>query len=590
LPADWANQINQIRNQIVSAEGKVTNKPAYQPAARALALLCQSDPFFFLDEPPLTPAWTPPEILKLGPTWVHIDKDGASVEFGGGFHHFGYQLKRKPQRDTATQNCWVLDFYSEDNPTKRLTTFSVNKTDHIERTEFINRALAEFERRAALLQANSKTVPERIVFLLKFDEAQKARDSIHHCATASANDWMDQMLAYIVDHRVNPAGAAKQLDAWAAKMNDFSAWLYAAYTYGITDNAGDLDRCAQSALKFHVNDPDWCDGNARYRGVSVCIQLLRAKRYNTCAALCDTLMDYTDAGKYHLPELTKIHDLAKANKGSENPPALENGTFFDPFHGIDLSRLTIANSTTQAAATASSDRMVTYYDHRIAAEPNAPANYLTKIVYLLGKQQKSEALATCRKAADVFPNWWHPQMALVVLSDSADRPATEVQFQSWVKAHPSFIHWWYWSHYLQGAGRNADAIAALKEAVKYPLEDVDNDTTWVPAAFAFDAASVALKQNDFNLVLEITRVWSKPRGIYNYVSDDMYAFRAAAELSLGQFPAAKDDAAKVVKAAADHALWAGNLDPLKHAADSEDQHFVYDPGKLCGEWSLFSPQ
>ena len=33
-------------------------------------------------------------MLKLNPTWVTITPDGAHVEFGSGFHHFGYELKR----------------------------------------------------------------------------------------------------------------------------------------------------------------------------------------------------------------------------------------------------------------------------------------------------------------------------------------------------------------------------------------------------------------------------------------------------------------------------------------------------------------
>jgi hypothetical protein len=179
-------------------------------------------------------------------------------------------------------------------------------------------------------------------------------------------------------------------------------------------------------------------------------------------------------------------------------------------------------------------------------------------------------------------------MALVVLADVDERKQAEPQFRKWVQAHPAFIHWWYLSRYYRDLGRDSDAVAALHSAVKYPLENVDEDETWVPAAFAFDAASYAYRQKQFGLVLDIARVWSSPRGVCNYFDDDIYAFRAAAELALGQFATAKIDADKVVKAASEHAIWAGHLAELQQAANIQDRSFVYDPGSSCGgDWSLF---
>jgi hypothetical protein len=573
------------------AEAKVTAKSAYEPAARDLALLCQSDPFFFLDEPPFAPAWTPSEILKLGPTWVQIDANSAHVEFGGGFHHFGYDLKRDPSADTAMLNGWVLSFYSEDNPTRQLMNFTLKKADHVDRQQFVARALADYENRTAGQDVRSPLVSDRIVFLLKFDEVEKARISIRKCAAANPHDWMDQLLAYLIDIHTDPRGAGQRLDAWAGKINDFTAWIFAAYVYGIAGDEDGLEQCVKTALKLGVDEPIWTENNARFRATTICIQLLKARRYETCAALCEALSAYWDGGDFLLPQLTAIDKLAKAKHGADAPPILPEGTVFEPFKGIELTRLALAKPATQPATVASRDRMLDYYDHRIAADPASQDNYAVKIAYLLKNHREADALATCRKASEVFPNWWRPRMALVLLSNDEDRSKLEPQFRKWIEAHPSFIHWWYLSRYLKDTGRDIDAVAALANAVKYPLESVDQDEMWVPAAFAFDAASYALRQKQFNLVLDIARVWSKPKGIYNYFSDDIYAFRAAAELSLGQFAAAKDDADKVVKAAAHHAIWAENLKELKQAADAQDQHFIYHPGNSCGgDWSLFPEQ
>jgi predicted Zn-dependent protease len=235
----------------------------------------------------------------------------------------------------------------------------------------------------------------------------------------------------------------------------------------------------------------------------------------------------------------------------------------------------------------SRDRLLEYYDHRISAEPTVRANYTVKITYLLSQHKTSDALGACKVAAQVFPGWWRPQMALVVLADPDAQKQAEPQFRKWVEAHPAFIHWWYLSRYYRDLGRDNDAAAALRNAIKYPLEMVDQDETWVPQAFAFDAASYAYRQKRYKLVLNIARVWSSPRGIYNYFDDDIYAFRAAAELALGQFADAKTDADKVVAAASKNAIWAEHLSELQQAANAKNQAFVYEPGDPCGDWTLF---
>jgi tetratricopeptide (TPR) repeat protein len=588
-----AELVARARAQIAAAEAKVTTKQAYEPAAKALALLCQSDPFFFLDEPPLAPAWTPPEVLKLGPTWVQIDANGAHVEFGGGFHHFGYTLKLNPAGGDAANNSWTLQFDSEDSPSKPLITFTLPKDQQVERAKFIQSALTEFHRRARAARVREEDVRDRLVFLLKFDEVELARKSIRECAAANTNDWPDELLAYLIDSKINPA-AATTLDAWAKTHGDFTAWLLAAYTYGLAGDADSLERATKSALALPVDDPDWISSNARFRGTTVCIQLLKAKRYATCAALCDALLAY-QGGEYLLAEITAVRDLARRSTGADAPPALEEGTALEPFKGIDLARLTAAKPATRSASAPATtkasaderDRLLAYYDHQIAADPTAKRAHTVKITYLLSQKRTAEALEACRAAAKAFPDWWRPPVALAMLGDGESRKQAEPQLVKWVAAHPAFLHSWYVARYYRESGRDAEAVAALKTAVKSPLEDVDDDAGWVPSAFAFDAASFAYRQKEFELVLDIARVWASPRGTYNYFDDNIYAFRAAAELALGQFAAAIADADKAVEARKQHANWAAHLEALQQAAHAKDQKFIYDPGTACGEWELF---
>jgi hypothetical protein len=587
-----------VETQIASAESGITAQSAYAPAAKSLARLCQSDPFFFRDEPTMAPAWTPPEVLDLHPTSVEITSDGARVEFGGGFHHFGYELKRNAASDTDAQNSWNLEFYSEDSPNKALEQFTLDKSDHVEQAAFVRQALVEFERRAGLVGNSERSANERLTFLLKFDEVDLVRKSIHDCGAASPNDWADQLLAFVIDAKTDPA-ASGRLDAWAQAKGDCAAWLLAAYAHDIAGDDDAADRCTKLALTKPVDDPTWLANNARYRGATICLQLLGTRHYATCAALCDALLSYEDAGDYLAPQITAIRNLARSAVPSDPPPAppaFEDGTTFEPFKGIDLSRLQAGGTTrpTAAAARASDAvtdpkqaRLIAYFDHRIAAEPGLRRNYADKIGYLLSIKRNADALSTCGDAATAFPKWWRPPVTMAMLADAGSAKEAETKLRKWLEDNPAFIHWWYLCRYERNKGRDGDALTALQNAVKCPLENVDDDGTWVPAAFAFDAASYAYRQKQDALVLEIARVWASPRGVYNYVSDDLYAFRAAAELRLGQFAAAKSDAATVVRAPSEHAIWAQHLSELQKAANEQDRNFNYEPGSLGSDWTLF---
>jgi hypothetical protein len=206
---------------------------------------------------------------------------------------------------------------------------------------------------------------------------------------------------------------------------------------------------------------------------------------------------------------------------------------------------------------------------------------------LLSLNRKADAFAVCKTAESVLPDWWRPPAILAFAADDDSRPQAETGFRRWVAAHPAFIHWWYLSRYDRTHGKIDAAIVDLQNGAKYPLKMVDEDETWVPMAFAFDAASFAYAQRKYDLVLTIAEVWSKPQGIYNYFDDDIYAFRSAAELALGRFVDAQKDADAVVAADSKHALSASNLVELQQAAAARDQTFVYNPGALAcgGDWS-----
>jgi tetratricopeptide (TPR) repeat protein len=227
------------------------------------------------------------------------------------------------------------------------------------------------------------------------------------------------------------------------------------------------------------------------------------------------------------------------------------------------------------------------YDRRIESQPHEFRHRVAKIAYLLSLQRSQDAYLECRAAAEALPHYWRVHMGQATLAPANEASAAEIRFCSWVKEHPAFIHYWYLARYYRDSGRSRDALEALRQAVKHPLQDVDEDEPLVPTAIAFDAARYACQQKEPTLVLDIVKRWSWPQGAYSNPGNDLPAFRAAAELALGQFDEAKKDVAKVNPMRM--AIWAQNLDKLESAIDRKDTSFVYDPGGLMKRELILFP-
>jgi tetratricopeptide (TPR) repeat protein len=170
-----------------------------------------------------------------------------------------------------------------------------------------------------------------------------------------------------------------------------------------------------------------------------------------------------------------------------------------------------------------------------------------------------------------------------------ERDAAEESLREWAERSPGFVHYWYLARYYRHVGRDADALAALREAATHPLEQVDDDAGRVPHWFAFDAAAYACRQKQPELVLALCDTWARPQGVYNYPSPDLPAFRAAALLALGRSSEATTEFNKVRQESQRRAIWAGNLDALEAAIDRNDASFVYDPGSPYPGFMDWSP-
>lgn len=334
-------------------EAELSSSAVAPLVAKELAILCETSrihPDWFVDEPPLAPAWTPQIVLKYQPTWVEVSPDGARVEFGGGFYHFGYSLEPAPQDDPTAGAVWILSLYREESPSQEIARVTILPTDVLTRAEFIQRTFTEFERRIGVRAGtgiandgeNSPSV-QRVRFALKHAQIDEVRAAIRETANSNPAAWHEVLLTFLLDRRVDPENADRRLQQWASTRGGFSAWLLAAYAY---DKAGDLDaavRAVERACETPADDPEWLAYHARARGHPMCRRLYILGRFSIAEKLCDHLLRYKASGDHMADSLTAIRDACRAAAASSSPARIESfetgDSLVDPFTGIDVNAL-----------------------------------------------------------------------------------------------------------------------------------------------------------------------------------------------------------------------------------------------------------
>lgn len=160
----------------------------------------------------------------------------------------------------------------------------------------------------------------------------------------------------------------------------------------------------------------------------------------------------------------------------------------------------------------------------------------------------------------------------------------------WARETPSFTHYFYLAWFYDrretpnagGFSAKRGVRLALEEACKYPLE-LDEDDAAKYAFYGFDACRLAYRVGAYDTVLKIAEQWRQRAALDGPKRDESYlAWRAAAELALGQLDTARADAAAAVEHNKEYPLWADHLDELAAAAQRADTRFIYPPAAVCG--------
>ena len=210
--------------------------------------------------------------------------------------------------------------------------------------------------------------------------------------------------------------------------------------------------------------------------------------------------------------------------------------------------------------------------------------YADKINYL-GSEGRQELLPDeCKRAIDLFPGWWLPRAVLAAIGESGGD--AEAQFRDWANAQGTFNNFWYLSRVYRDKNKAAAALELLDLASDQQVVKEPTDSMWTGADCLFDACDFAYRCGHYELVLKLAHLWELKGTTYGDRS--WRAFRAAAELKLGQFEAATDHATRIAKSNRQLSVKADNLEDLLQAAQTHNTNFVYSAGEIEPRWILFA--
>ncbi len=316
----------------------------YEPAARDLAMLAQSASVVapLLLHPEFGYTWLPHSLNSLDPqatSGFSVSLDEATLNLGGGFHRWGYQLERDIAASSPTTNIWHLTLFSEDSPDKPLFNFSTNPTLTLSKPALVASAILEYNRVIAA-KPTIRSHQEKIKFLLFFDSPSLARAA---CADAYAalpdNWWTNLTSALVLVSTGHPTEADRQIQTWADAKPSYSHYLVLAFYAKLRSQPAAAAAAVEKAIACPIVELPDDETQCAYRGNAIGEYLCQTGQYSTVLKLVTALEstngnwknnDFSPlrtAAEYALSNHTTVIFKPSANPG------------FDPYKDFDLTKL-----------------------------------------------------------------------------------------------------------------------------------------------------------------------------------------------------------------------------------------------------------
>ncbi|MBP7276007.1 MAG: hypothetical protein KBA51_07375 [Kiritimatiellae bacterium] len=303
-------------SHIAHVETQLRSPAVYRPVAEAVAVYCQSDQALLPKY--LNYAWLPAEIQGLGNPRANIMANGASVELGGGFHHFGYRLFLDDSSGSDHTNVWILSQYSQDSNDRRLTVIALPKSRRFTEQEIVSRVVDGFDRRLALSPKDNETFKDKVLFLMRFGEVEQAQTTCMAWTKVRPAYWMPQStLAHIRSRLNEPENAERDFAAWVAEHANFPNYIYLFLFHMREGQNAQALAAIHEALAQPFVEPMNSDGNKFYLGLNAAVFAFLQGEYDLALSMCDKMLSDSRKDKWWRRKIWKTRAAILCMKGDQ---------------------------------------------------------------------------------------------------------------------------------------------------------------------------------------------------------------------------------------------------------------------------------
>jgi tetratricopeptide (TPR) repeat protein len=275
--------------EIAANEGEMQQPAFYQAVARDLALFCQTYGSAFQDAKisEVEKAWLPDSAQELKCRYCAIGSNYLSLEFGGGFHHFGYNIILDKRASNPTERVWRLSFYSEDKNNDQpieLTTIGLPSTAIC--TDFLRTALAHYGQEISKSPKDLSIYQHQLLFCMKLAQYDEAMQCLERAQQNLPEHWWPRFALDLFENRLGGRSEQNRFERWVQDHPTYLSYGCLVWLYKLENRPSEAAEAGEMMLRFEPRDDPPFNNNFCAWTEDVSVYLFHSGHHDLAADLC----------------------------------------------------------------------------------------------------------------------------------------------------------------------------------------------------------------------------------------------------------------------------------------------------------------
>ncbi|HEY4814241.1 MAG TPA: hypothetical protein VIH58_06155 [Chthoniobacterales bacterium] len=275
--------------EIAANEGEMQQPAFYQAVARDLALFCQTYGSAFQDAKisEVEKTWLPDSAQELKCRYCAIGSNYLSLEFGGGFHHFGYNIILDKRASNPTERVWRLSFYSEDKNNDQpieLTTIGLPSTAIC--TDFLRTALAHYGQEISKSPKDLSIYQHQLLFCMKLAQYDEAMQCLERAQQNLPEHWWPRFALDLFENRLGGRSEQNRFERWVQDHPTYLSYGCLVWLYKLENRPSEAAEAGEMMLRFEPRDDPPFNNNFCAWTEDVSVYLFYSGHHDLAADLC----------------------------------------------------------------------------------------------------------------------------------------------------------------------------------------------------------------------------------------------------------------------------------------------------------------